>query len=129
MAEGKKLLVLADDVVEQRLKAELPEWWHEGKWIRRKYNTDGWLTTLALVNSIGFIAEAAAHHPDLEVTWGKIWIKLRTHSAGGITEKDFALAKKIEEAALWRPAPDSALDGTPSKWVRSGGQDKPTGTD
>ncbi len=124
MAQEKKLPVLSDDEVERRLRAELPEWWLEGRWIRRKYNTDGWLTTLALVNAIGFAAEAAGHHPDLEVTWGKIWIKLRTHSAGGITEKDFALAKKIEETALWRPASDSALDGTSAKWVRSGSQEK-----
>ena len=80
MAEEKKLPVLPDDEIERRLKDELPGWWYEGRWIRRKYNTDGWLTTLALVNTIGFLAEAAWHHPDLEVTWGKVWVKLRTHS-------------------------------------------------
>ena len=80
MAEEKKLPVLPDDEIERRLTAELPGWWYEGRWIRRKYNTDGWLTTLALVNTIGFLAEAAWHHPDLEVTWGKVWVKLRTHS-------------------------------------------------
>src|SRR5712691_7651810 len=91
MAEDKKLLpVLADDVIEKKLSDELPGWWYEGRWIRRKYNTDGWLTTLALVNTIGYIAEAAWHHPDLEVTWGKVWVKLRTHASDGITERDFA---------------------------------------
>ena len=59
MTEEKKLPVLTDDEVERRLKSDLPGWWHEGRWIRRKYNTDGWLTTLALVNTIGFLAEAA----------------------------------------------------------------------
>ena len=78
MAEEKKLPVLADDVIEKRLKEELPDWWHEGKWIRRKYSTDGWLTTLALVNTIGYLAEAAYHHPDLTVTWGRITVKLST---------------------------------------------------
>ena len=48
--------------------------------------------------------EAAWHHADLAVTWGKLWVKLKTHSAGGITDKDFELARKIEEVVLWRPA-------------------------
>jgi 4a-hydroxytetrahydrobiopterin dehydratase len=64
-----------------------------------------------LVNVIGFLAEAADHHPDLSVTWAKVWVKLQTHSAGGITDKDFALARKIEETALWRPEPGSPLQG------------------
>ncbi len=57
-----------------------------------------------LVNAIGYVAEAAYHHPDLTVTWAKVWVKLQTHSAGGITDKDFELARKIEDIVLWRPA-------------------------
>jgi 4a-hydroxytetrahydrobiopterin dehydratase len=78
----------------------------------------GWPTTLMLVNAVGYLAEAAYHHPDLAVTWGKLWVKLKTHSAGGITDKDFALAKKIEEVVLWRPTKDGPLaGGTPNKFV------------
>ena len=102
----------------ERLK-ELPGWYHEDGWIRRVYKTDGWPTTLMLVNSIGFIAEAAYHHPDLSVTWGKVTVKLKTHSAGGLTDKDFELARAIEAASLWRPR-DGALEGTPNKFVRGG---------
>jgi pterin-4a-carbinolamine dehydratase len=69
------------------------------------------------VNQIGFLAEAAWHHPDLSVTWAKVSVKLMTHSENGITDKDFELAKKIEETALWRPAEGSALEGTPNKFV------------
>jgi 4a-hydroxytetrahydrobiopterin dehydratase len=98
---------------------ELPGWYLENGWIRRQYNTDGWPTTLMLVNAIGFLAEAAYHHPDLTVTWGKVWVKLQNHAAGGITDKDFELARKIEEVALWRPR-GGALEGTPNKFVRSG---------
>ncbi len=101
------------------LKA-LPGWYFEDGWIRRVYKTDGWPTTLMLVNAIGFFAEAAYHHPDLSVTWGRVTVKLATHSAGGITDKDFELARRIEDAALWRPAEGSALRGTQSKWVRGG---------
>src|SRR6476661_1159643 len=105
--------------IAERLR-ELPGWYFEDGWIRRVYKTDGWPTTLMLVGAIGYCAEAAYHHPDLAVTWGRVTVKLSTHSAGGITEKDFALARRIEEAALWRPAPGSALTGTPNKFVRSG---------
>jgi 4a-hydroxytetrahydrobiopterin dehydratase len=112
---------------EAEIPAKLSEhgldgWYLENGWIRRKFTTDGWPTTLMLVNAISFLAEAAYHHPDLEVTWGKLWVKLKTHSAGGVTDKDFALAKQIEAAALWRPTAGGALEGTPNKWVKG---DKP----
>jgi 4a-hydroxytetrahydrobiopterin dehydratase len=100
--------------------AELPGWYYEDGWIRRVYKTDGWPTTLMLVNAIGYLSEAAYHHPDLSVTWGRLTVKLSTHSAGGITDKDFALARRIEDAVLWRPAQGDALTGTPNKFVRSG---------
>jgi 4a-hydroxytetrahydrobiopterin dehydratase len=48
-------------------------------------------------------------------------VKLQTHSAGGITDKDFELARKLDEVVLWRPATGfPGLEGTPNKWVRSG---------
>ncbi len=105
--------------IAERLK-ELPGWYFEDGWIRRVYKTDGWPTTLMLVNAIGYLSEAAYHHPDLSVTWGRITVKLSTHSAGGITDKDFALARRIEDVVLWRPADGDALEGTPNKFVRSG---------
>ena len=105
--------------ITERLQG-LPGWYFEGGWLRRVYKTDGWPTTLMLVNAIGFAAEAAFHHPDLAVTWARVTVKLVTHSAGGITEKDFALARRIEEVALWRPEAGGALEGTPNKFVRGG---------
>jgi 4a-hydroxytetrahydrobiopterin dehydratase len=116
------------DEVEAKLKEHgLDDWYLEGEWIRRKYNTDGWPTTLMVVNAVGFVCEAAYHHADLSVTWGKLWVKLRNHAAGGITDKDFAVARKIEDTVLWRPEPDSALEGTPNKFVFSkGGRGGPT---
>jgi len=98
----------------------LPSWRLEtgGGAIVREYATDGWPTTLMLVNAIGFFAEAADHHPDLAVSWGKVQVKLSTHSAGGVTASDIELARLIEETALWRPrAGASALRGTPKKFV------------
>ena len=108
-----------DEVRAQIEQSGLDGWYLEDGWLRRKYNTDGWQTTLMVVNAVGFLCEAAWHHADLAVTWGKVWVKLKTHSAGGITDKDFALARKIEEVLLWRPEPASPLEGTPNKFVRS----------
>ena len=96
----------------------LPSWRLENGAIVREYPTDGWPTTLMLVNAIGFFAEAADHHPDLAVSWGKVQVKLWTHSAGGVTASDVELARLIEQTALWRPrAGTSALRGTPKKFV------------
>ena len=112
--------VYSPDDIPTRLEAlGLDAWYLEDGWLRRKYSTDGWPTTLMLVNAIGYLCEAAWHHADLNVTWGKVWVKLKTHSAGGITDKDFALARKIEDVALWRPEAGGPLEGTPNKFVRS----------
>ena len=105
---------------EPQIQAKIAElglegWYLEDGWLRRKYNTDGWPTTLMLVNAIGFLCEAAWHHADLAVTWGKLWVKLKTHSAGGITDKDFAVARRIEDHVLWRPGPDGPLEGPPKE--------------
>ena len=114
-----KLKVYGEQEIAAKLKETgLAEWYLEDGWLRRKYNTDGWRSTLMLVNAIGFLAEAADHHPDLAVSWAKVWVKLNTHSAGGITDKDFALAQKIEEVVLWKPAKGGPLEGTPNKWVQ-----------
>jgi 4a-hydroxytetrahydrobiopterin dehydratase len=111
----------ADDEVAAKLAEHgLAGWNLEDGWLRKKFTTDGWPTTLMLVNAIGYAAEAAWHHPDLAVTWGKVWVKLKTHSAGGITDKDFALAKQIDAVALWRPPAGGPLEGTPNKFVKAG---------
>jgi 4a-hydroxytetrahydrobiopterin dehydratase len=112
--------IYTDEEIASRIESEgLGEWFLEDGWLRRKVATDGWQTTLQVVNVIGFLCEAAWHHADLSVSWAKITIKLRTHSAGGITDKDFALAKKIEEVIFWRPSPGGPLEGTPNKFVKT----------
>jgi 4a-hydroxytetrahydrobiopterin dehydratase len=113
--------VYSDAEVEAKImELGLNEWYLEEGWLRRKYNTDGWPVTLMLANTIGYLCEAAYHHADLALTYAKLWVKLKTHSAGGITDKDFLVARKIEEVVLWRPAKDSPLEGgNPKKFVFS----------
>jgi 4a-hydroxytetrahydrobiopterin dehydratase len=105
------------DADAKRQIADLPGWSVEAGWLRRTYKTDGWPTTLMLVNAIGYVAEAADHHPDLAVKWGSVAVGLQTHTAGGITAKDVELARVIEHTAGWKPGTESALDGTAKKWV------------
>jgi 4a-hydroxytetrahydrobiopterin dehydratase len=99
--------------------ATVPGWYYEDQWIRRVYKTDGWATTLMVVNTVAYLSEAAYHHPDMAVTWARVTVKLQTHSAGGITGKDIELARKMDEVVLWKPT-GGALEGTPNKWVKSG---------
>ena len=108
----------SDAQIKERLR-QLPGWYYENESIRCIYETDGWPTTLMLVNAIGFCAEAADHHPNLTVAWGHVTVALSTHSAKGVTDKDFELAQKCDEVALWRPVKGGALRGTSEKFVRS----------
>jgi 4a-hydroxytetrahydrobiopterin dehydratase len=120
MSDEKLHVYGETDIPAKVAEHRLDGWYLEDGWLRRKYTTDGWPTTLMLVNAIGYLCEAAWHHADLSVTWGKVWVKLKTHSAGGITDKDFALARKIEDVVLWRPAAGEPLTGTPNKFVKGG---------
>lgn len=107
--------VYSEDEIRARLAEELPKWYYEDGWIRRKYKTSGWKGTLMVVNTVGHLAEAAWHHPDLTVSYAFVIVKLVNHAAKGVTERDFELARKIEEVLMWQPAAEegSALEGTP----------------
>lgn len=71
----------SEEEIEQRLAAELPQWYLEKGWIRRKYQTSGWKGTLMVINTVGHLAEAAFHHPDLSASYAFVIVKLCTHSA------------------------------------------------
>lgn len=113
--EKKEERTYSEQEVVVRLQAELPQWEFKEGWIRRKYKTSGWKATLMVVNTVGHLAEAAWHHPDLTVSYAFVIVKLMNHAAKGITDKDFELAKKIDEVILWQPGLEegSALEGTP----------------
>ena len=102
-----------------RLAEELPKWYFEDGWIRRKFKTSGWKGTLMVVNVVGHLAEAAWHHPDITASYAWVEVRLMTHSAKGITGKDLALAKKIEDVVHWQPGKEEgALEGTPGGDMR-----------
>ncbi|MDO7596813.1 MAG: 4a-hydroxytetrahydrobiopterin dehydratase [Pseudomonadota bacterium] len=108
--------IYSEEEVAEKIATELPAWYFENGWIRRKYKTSGWKGTLMVVNTVGHLAEAAWHHPDISASYAFVIVKLTTHSAKGITDKDFELAKMIEKVVQWQPAKEdgSPFEGTPS---------------
>ena len=99
------------------LEDNLPTWSLEAGFLTRTYTTRNWQLTLLLANAIGYLAEAAWHHPELILSYPRLTVRLQTHDAGGITDKDLELAGRIEAVVTWQPAPEDALEGTPRHWV------------
>jgi 4a-hydroxytetrahydrobiopterin dehydratase len=78
--------------------AGLPGWSHAGNCIHRTFRARSFPHAIALVTIAASFAEVADHHPDITIRYDAVTFELSTHSAGGVTEKDFALARKMEEA-------------------------------
>jgi 4a-hydroxytetrahydrobiopterin dehydratase len=116
--EREKPMPAAD--VSTWLAQNLPSWRLEDGWIRRTYKTNSWKGTLMVINTVGHLAEAAWHHPDITASYAWIEVRLMTHSAKGITDKDLFLARKIEDVVMWQPATEgtSSLEGTPQGDMR-----------
>lgn len=112
---SEEIKVFNESEINEILEKKLKGWEYDGKWIRKTYKTHSWKSTLMVVNSIGHLAEAAWHHPDLQVSYAFVEVKLMNHSMKGITQLDFDLAKKIDEFVLWNPKNEvSSLEGTPT---------------
>lgn len=87
--------LLPDSEIQEELSS-LKGWRREGLEIRKQYELKDFVHAIGFVNSIALLAEKANHHPDIDIRWNKVKLVLSTHSAGGLTEKDFNLAKQIE---------------------------------
>jgi 4a-hydroxytetrahydrobiopterin dehydratase len=106
---------MPDAEVTAWLQKNLPKWHLEDGWIRRTYKTGSWKGTLMVINTVGHLAEAAWHHPDITASYAWVEVRLMTHTAKGITGKDLELAKKIEEVVHWQPSKEGrGLEGTPA---------------
>ncbi len=89
-------LLSGDEIA--RALASVPEWKREGEEIMRTFSFPSYLGGIEFVNRIAAFAEAANHHPDIQIGWRKVTLRLSTHSAKGLTEKDFDLARKADAA-------------------------------
>jgi 4a-hydroxytetrahydrobiopterin dehydratase len=86
--------VLSDEQVSERL-AGLAGWSREGDSIVHVETLADFKAAILYVGAVAYLAEAANHHPDVMVQWNKVTLTLSTHSAGGLTGNDFALAEQI----------------------------------
>jgi 4a-hydroxytetrahydrobiopterin dehydratase len=86
--------LLTDDQITAEL-TESPGWALEKGEITRTFTRDDFRGAMLLVGAVAFLAEQANHHPDIDIRWNKVTLTLATHSAGGLTAADFALARRI----------------------------------
>ncbi len=89
---------MADLLTSQDIKdwlKRLPEWEQEKKHIERTFEFDDFSQALDFVNSVAEIAEEEDHHPDIDIRYNKVRIQLSTHAEGGITDRDFEVAEKV----------------------------------
>lgn len=89
---------LPNAVVDEAVTA-LKGWRREEGGLRKRFRRASFPEAIAFVNRVAQLAEAAQHHPDIDIRWRNVIIFLTTHEAGGVTELDLALAREIEAAA------------------------------
>jgi len=86
--------LLSDDEISAEL-ARVPGWARDGSSITRTTTLADFRAAMLYAGAVAYLAEQADHHPDLLIQWNKVTLTLSTHSAGGLTSVDFALAGKI----------------------------------
>ncbi|NJL94244.1 MAG: 4a-hydroxytetrahydrobiopterin dehydratase [Anaerolineae bacterium] len=86
---------LTEEHIQTHLK-QLDGWTREGDQIVKTYVLSSYAEGLAFASTIGYMADALNHHPDLLITWKRVTVTLSTHDVGGLSEKDFDLAQRIE---------------------------------
>ena len=80
--------------------ATTPEWKRKDGAITRTFPFRDFPAAIKFVAAVAELAEQAWHHPDIDIRWNKVTLKLTTHDAGGLTKKDFVLARKFAELSL-----------------------------
>jgi len=88
--------LLAADIVDGALLSEGIEWRRDGDELVKVVVRADFAEALSFVNKVGALAEAADHHPDIDIRWNTVTLRLSTHSAGGLTRRDLLLAKEVD---------------------------------
>jgi 4a-hydroxytetrahydrobiopterin dehydratase len=90
---------MADLLDAQEIKAwlkKIPQWDHEKKHIERLFEFDDFNEAIEFVNGVAEISEEDGHHPDIDIRYSKVTLRLSTHTEGGLTDMDFEVAEKID---------------------------------
>ncbi len=88
--------VLSVHAVDEALEQRGLPWARVENELVRVVGLADFATALAFVNAVGWLAEVANHHPDVDIRWGTVTLRLTTHSAGGLTQRDLDLAEAID---------------------------------
>ncbi len=88
--------VLTDELISERLTG-VPAWARQGDSIVHTETLADFKAAILYVGAVAYLAEAANHHPDITIQWNKVTLTLSTHSAGGLTDNDFALAAQVSQ--------------------------------
>jgi 4a-hydroxytetrahydrobiopterin dehydratase len=94
--EGEAMPRLDDTAVEEGLQ-HLPGWERRGDQIVKTFVRADFAQAMTFVNEVAAAAEAAGHHPDIDIRWNQVTLALSSHAEGGLTERDFQLAARIQE--------------------------------
>lgn len=89
-------MLLSENDINEKL-SKMENWNQVGKEITKTFKFKNFIESVGFVNKVAILAEKSDHHPDILIKYSKVNINLSTHSEGGITEKDFKLANKIDE--------------------------------
>jgi 4a-hydroxytetrahydrobiopterin dehydratase len=89
---------LPEEAIIQKLSA-LPGWKRDGEEIVRTYDRGNFNGSIAFVNAVAAAANDADHHPDIAISWNNVSVRLSSHDANGLTDRDFALARTIDVLA------------------------------
>jgi 4a-hydroxytetrahydrobiopterin dehydratase len=93
-------LVKMDEAKIDAALLSVPKWKRDGQVISRTYEFADFLVAMKFVNALAALAEQVQHHPDIDIRWNKVTLALTTHDSGGLTEKDFALARDGDALSL-----------------------------
>lgn len=92
-----RVVALIDDIRLDDFLGQHPGWARDGDAIVRTFEFGDFVEAMAFVTRVALVAEKDFHHPDIDIRWNQVALRLSTHSEGGLTEKDLELAEKIDE--------------------------------
>jgi 4a-hydroxytetrahydrobiopterin dehydratase len=89
---------MTEQLSDEAIDEQIPDGWErDGDEIVRVYEFDSYLDGIGFASGAGGVAEEAWHHPEMTITWGEVEVRLTTHDAGGLTEKDMDLAERFND--------------------------------
>jgi 4a-hydroxytetrahydrobiopterin dehydratase len=93
-----KMAGLSNDEITSRL-SDVPDWSYDGNQLTRTFSFDGFMPAIDFVGNIATAAEAADHHPDIDIRYSNVKVSVSSHDVGGITERDFKLVAEVSRLA------------------------------